>query len=161
MRQSTVSRVGMAAALVLIAAVVIFVVPRGGPAEPTPTPIPTIGEGRMCVAAVKSLDSCDGVAPNPTFAAGDSLVYRIVMPFYEDGYVHVTISRMDGSSPSIVWTSDIQVIPNPSGVWNRIGPVVVLKAPQAGVPTTFQIQASSAGRVIAQSGFEIDTAGPS
>lgn len=111
----------------------------------------------MCVATRSTLDSCDGVTQNPTFSPNDSLAYRIVMPFYEDGWIHVTVSRMDVNSPTTVWSGDIQVIPNPEGVWNSLPRMSAFEpATLGGLPTSFRIEASSAGRVIARASFDID-----
>lgn len=163
MRRNTVARAsitgGLAviALIAIVAAVAVLDSHNDSRVKPTPASIPTIGQGQMCVAARSPLDSCDGVAQNPTFTANDPLAYRIVMPFYEDGWIHVTLSMVDGNSPTIVWTGDIQVIPNPYGVWNSLPPMSAFKpAAQGSLPTSFRIEASSAGRVIAWTSFDID-----
>jgi hypothetical protein len=161
MRRNTVARASIIGAVAVIALIAIVtavaVLDSHNDSRVKPTPIPTIGQGQMCVAARSPLDSCDGVAQNPTFTPNDTLAYRIVMPFYEDGWIHVTLSTMDGDSPTIVWTGDIQVIPNPYGVWNSLPPMSAFKpSAQGSLPTSFRIEASSAGRVIARTSFDID-----
>ena len=160
MRRNTVARASAFGVLALMAMAIAFAivdVHRDGRDEPTPAVIPTIGQGQMCVAARSPLDSCDGVAQNPTFTPNDSLAYRIVMPFYQDGWIHVTLSRMDGNSATAVWTGDIQVIPNPYGVWNSMPRISDFRpSTQGSLPSSFRIEAASAGRVIARTSFDID-----
>jgi hypothetical protein len=95
------------------------------------TPAPSVaspsrvGSGRICFSD-RPIDTCNGVAGSPTFYSDQGISFYIQMPFYADAYVYLQVSRLDGSVSTVVREFDIQVIPNPAGVYNEIGPAAAL-----------------------------------
>lgn len=103
------------------------------------TPAPSVASpssvrsGRICFSD-RPIDTCDGVAGSPTFYSDQDIAFYIQMPFNADAYVHIQVSRLDGSVSTVVREFDIQVIPNPAGVYNEIGPAAGLNGAATGGP---------------------------
>ncbi len=129
--------------------------PGFGAATPTPSPVPTIGSGHICFSAQAIINSCAAAGQDPTFYQDQTVAFRIEMPFYADGWIHIQVSKMAGDSGTTVRELDIQVMANPDGDWNSIGPAAGLKPNAGGQMTTYWVDAYSEGRHIAQGAFQV------
>lgn len=154
-----VRRVGVLVSFVVVGAVlgVLAVQNHASPGGPTPTPVPTVATGRICIAAVASLSSCDGVPAHPSVTPQTALAFFIESPIYEDLYVHVTVTRVAGNVAYLEVTRfDVQAIPNPYGVGNTLEPAQSFDpGRQSGEAVMYQLEASANGRRIAVTTFTV------
>ena len=144
--------------VVLVAAIGAFSVVRAGgaAAEPTPAPVPTVTTGRVCIAAKPWLASCDGIPTNPSVTAEDELAVYIQSPIYEDLTIHLTVSRVAGSSVTVVSEFDIQAIPNQFGVPNILEPAKRYdRSLTPGETVSYQLDAMAHGRHVGQTRFTV------
>jgi hypothetical protein len=158
MGRSRLSVVGALVALAVVVAVLTGLRPDSGSAAPTPTAVPTVGWGHICFSSEPSIDSCADVASGPTFVPGQKIAFRIEMPFSKEDWIHVQVSRLDGSTASVVKELDIQVIPNPDGDWGSLGAVAALRPSTGPSETLYWVDAYSADRHIAQGYFMVAVA---
>ena len=137
-------------AFVVASAVVRSSLDESGSPSPSPSaPIVVADSGRICFSD-HPLQTCSGATQKPTFYAGDDITYYIQMPFPSEAYVHIHVSSLNAGVAVPVPDVDIQVIQNPDGVYNRIGPALSLNSDPNGPTLTFSVDAYLGGIHVAE-----------